>query len=163
MEPLNKKERTSGTLKFLALFIAGILIVMIPFFFLVRLPEKTQQVSSDELNSLQGQLAFQREFAVLMDSAIRMMERYDQAGVDTDILNASVGNLLNDINLKAASVGKEDARLYNSAFNALTELKKVKTTNLKNKADLAKALKELEECQADLKKATSKPSDSLDH
>jgi hypothetical protein len=70
---------------------------------------------------------------------------------------------LNDISLKSASVGKEDARLYNSAYNALSELKKVKTTNLKSKADLAKALKDLEECQADLKKATSKPSDSLDH
>jgi hypothetical protein len=163
MEPLNKNERGQVTLRFLALFIAGILIVMIPFYFLVRLPEKAQQVNSDQLNSLQGQLNFQKEFTVRMDSVMHMMDRYTLPETDIDKLNADIGLILSDMGKSIGTEENSSTGLYKSVINVLVELKKARNSNLKNSADLAKALKDLEDCKKDLEKATEKPSDSLEH
>jgi hypothetical protein len=162
MEPLNKQERSKGTMRFLALFIAGILIVLIPFYFLIRLPDKEQQVSSDQLNSLQGQLNFQKEFTIRMDSAMSLMDRYSQPETDIDKLNADIGAILSEMD-KSIPSDNNSTGLYKSATKALTELKKARSANLKNSAELAKALKDLADSQKELEKAKEKPSDSLDH
>lgn len=163
MEPLNKNERGQVTWRFLALFIAGILIVLIPFYFLIRLPEKEQQVNSDQLNSLQGQLNFQKEFTIRMDSAMHMMDKYTMADVDIDKLNADIGLILSDMGKSIGTEENSSTGMYKSVINVLVELKKVRNANLKNSADLAKALKDLEDCKKDLEKASEKPSDSLEH
>jgi hypothetical protein len=163
MEPLNKNERSKGTLRFLALFVAGILIVLIPFYFLIRLPEKEQQVSSDQLNSLQGQLNFQKEFTIRMDSAMRMMDRYTNPGVDIDKLNADIGLILSEMDKSVGAEVNSSTGMYKSVINVLTELKKARSANLKNSADLTKALKDLADVQKELEKAKEKPSDSLEH
>ncbi|MCX6223462.1 MAG: type VI secretion system TssO, partial [Bacteroidia bacterium] len=163
MEPLNKKERSKGTMRFLVLFIAGILIVLIPFYFLIRLPEKEQQVSSDQLNSLQGQLNFQKEFTIRMDSAMRLMDRYAEPGVDIDKLNPDIGLILSEMDKSIGTEVNSSTGMYKSVINVLTELKKARSANLKNSADLAKALKDLADVQKELEKAKEKPSDSLEH
>jgi hypothetical protein len=163
MEPLNKNERGKGMMRFLLLFIAGILIVMIPFYFLIRLPEKEQQVNSDQLNSLQDQLNFQKDFTVRMDSAMHMMDRYTMPDVDIDKLNADIGLILSEMD---KSIGVEDnssSGMYKSMIKVLVELKKARQANLKYSADLIKAQKDAADCQKELEKAKEKPSDSLEH
>ena len=163
MEPLNKNERNTGTLRFLALFIAGILIVMIPFYFLVRLPEKEQQVNSDQLTSLQDQLNFQKEFTVRMDSARHMMDRYTMPEVDIDKLNADIGLILSEMDKSIGTEVNSSTGMYKSVINVLIELKKARQANLKCSADLSKAQKDLAECMKEVEKAKEKPSDSLEH
>lgn len=163
MEPLNKNERTQGTGKFLILFIAGILIVLIPFYFLIRLPEKEQQVNSDQLNSLQGQLNFQKEFTVRMDSTMVLMNKYSMPDVDIDKLNADIGLILSEMDKSIGTEVNSSTGMYKSVIKVLVELKKARQANLKYSADLVKALKELSECQKELEKAKEKPSDSLEH
>ena len=163
MEPLNKNERNKSTLKFLGLFIAGILIVLIPFYFLIKLPEKQQQVNSDQLNSLQGQLNFQKEFTVRMDSAMHLMDKYAMPDVDIDKLNADIGVILSEMDKSIGTAKNSSTGMYKNMLNVLTELKKARSSGIKNSADLAKALKDLAECQKELEKAKTKPSDSLEH
>ncbi len=163
MEPLNKSERSQGTMKFLALFIAGILIVLIPFYFLIRLPEKEQQVSSDQLNSLQGQLNFQKEFTIRMDTVMSLMDKYTRPEVDIDKLNADIGLILSEMDKSIGTENNSSTGMYRTVINVLTELKKARNANLKCAADLAKAQKDLAETQKELEKATEKPSDSLEH
>ena len=163
MEPLNKKERSNGNLRFLALFIVGILIVLIPFYFLIRLPERQQQVQSVENNSLQNQADFQKTFTIRMDSAIRMMDKYPLPDVDIDKLNADIGLILSDMD-KSVGVGTDvSSMMFKRMVTALTELKKARSANIKCTADLAKAQKDLDESQKEVSKAKSKPSDSLEH
>jgi hypothetical protein len=163
MEPLNKTERSKGTMRFLLLFIAGILIVLIPFYFLIRLPEKEQQVNSDQLNSLQGQLNFQKEFTIRMDSAMRMMERYTMPEVDIDKLNADIGLILSEMDKSIGVEVNSSTKMFKSVISVLEKLKRERNTNLKNSVDLAKAIKDLGETQKELEKAKEKPSDSLEH
>jgi len=163
MEPLNKNERSKVTLRFLVLFIAGILIIMIPFYFVIRLPEKEQLVNSDQLNSLQGQLDFQKQFTVRIDSAMRMMDKYARPDVDIDKLNADIGLILSDMDKSIGTEGTSNNAMYKSIMNVLIELKKARSANLKCTADLDKAQKDLLECQKELEKSKSKPSDSLEH
>jgi biopolymer transport protein ExbD len=162
MEPLNKSERNRGMIRFLIVFVAGILIVLIPFYFLVRLPEKEQQVNSEQLNSLQGQLDFQKSFTAKMDSVMKMMERYDLADVDMDKLNADIGLVLSEMG-NSIKTGADDSGHYQKVVNVLVELKKAKSGSLKSSADLDKARKDLEECQKEMAKMKEKPSDSLEH
>jgi hypothetical protein len=163
MEPLNKDERTQGTLKFLALFIAGIIIILIPFYFLVRLPEKAQQVNSDQISSLQGQLDFQRDFTIRMDSVMKLMDQYSTPDIDIDKLNADIGLILSEMDKSVGNSENGSFNLYKSTIRALVELKKSKQSNLKYSAELDKARKDLDECQEELAKIKEKPSDSLDH
>jgi uncharacterized membrane-anchored protein YhcB (DUF1043 family) len=163
MEPLNKNERNKGTLRFLLLFIIGILIVLIPFYFLIRLPEKEQQVNSDQLNTMQGQLDFQRDFTVKMDSVMNLMNKYPLPDVDIDKLNADIGLILSEMEKSIGSEDNTSTGLYRSAIKVLIELKKARNTNIKNAVDLSKIQKDLDECKKELEKATSKPSDSLEH
>jgi hypothetical protein len=163
MEPLNKSERKKSTLRFLLLFIIGILIVLIPFFFLIRLPEKEQQVNSDQLNTMQGQLDFQRDFTIRMDTVMSMMNKYPLPEVDIDKLNADIGLILSEMEKSIGTEDNSSTGLYRSAIKVLIELKKARNTNLKNAVDLSKMKKELDECMKELEKAKSKPSDSLEH
>jgi len=163
MEPLNKNERNKGTMRFLALFIAGILIVMIPFYFLIRLPEQEQQVNSDQLNNMKGQLSYQQEFTLKMDSVVHMMDKYVMPDVDVDKLNADIGMILSEMEQSIGTQDNNSNGLYKSSIKVLMELKKARNANIKNSADLVKAQKDLDEAQKELSKLKEKPSDSLEH
>jgi hypothetical protein len=163
MEPLNKNERSTGTMRFLVLFIAGILIVLIPFYFLIRLPEKEQQVNSDQLNSLQGQLDTQKAFKVKMDSVLLLLDKYAIPDVDRDKLSADIGMYLSEMGKPFGTEVTEGNAIYKRTIDVLVELKKARQANLKNSEDLAKAQKDLGDCQKELEKAKEKPSDSLEH
>lgn len=159
MEPLNKNERGKSTGRFLVLFIIGILIVLVPFYFLIRLPQKAGAITSDELTGLQNQLKFQKEdFTVKLDSVIRMLEKFEMPNVDIDKLNADIGSVLSDIEKSISLNESSSTGMYRSIINVLVELKKQKNNNLKNSAELAKVKKELEDCKKELE-----PSDSLEH
>jgi hypothetical protein len=163
MEPLNKNERTHGTLRFLVLFIAGILIVLIPFYFLIQLPQKVQQVNSDQLNSLQGQLNTQKVFKVKMDSVLQLLDKYALPDIDRDKLSADIGFYLSEMGKPFGTEVNEGNAIYKRMIDVLVELKKARQGNLKCSEDLAKAQKDLTECQKELEKAKEKPSDSLEH
>jgi uncharacterized membrane-anchored protein YhcB (DUF1043 family) len=159
MEPLNKKERANSKARFLALFVIGILIVLVPFYFLVRLPEKTGAITSDELTSLQNQLKFQKEdFTVKLDSVINMLGQFNTPNVDVDKLNADIGSVLSEMEKSISGPVISSTGMYKSVISVLVELKKLKNAELKNTAELQKVKKELEECKKELE-----PSDSLEH
>ncbi len=184
MEPLNKKERSGTFIKFLILFIFGILIVLIPFYFLIRLPEKQQTIITKDYNSLEGQLKFQKEtFSVQMDSARSMLDRYSKPGIDVDKLNADLGFLLSNMEKSIASDTSWTNHMYMNIINSYLELKKSRNSSLSStdevqklkdqlaeaQQDLDKSNKELDKCGKDLKEAlasgggSKKPKDSLEH
>ena len=98
MEPQNKKERSTIFRRFLIVFVVGILLIMIPFYFTIKLPERETKQTSEELQKLQEQVDFQKDFfAVRIDSVKQLFDGYDTKNVDVDKLNADIGFILSEM------------------------------------------------------------------
>ena len=124
MDPLNKKERTSVFIKFLVFFLVGIIIVLIPFYFIIQLPEKENRLLTEEYENLEEQLKFQKEyFAVQMDSVKSMLDKFEFSE-DVDFLNAELGSLLSEMNKSIVSDTSWRARMYQNIVQTYLDLKK---------------------------------------
>lgn len=158
MDPLNKRERTETFLKFLGVFILGILIVLIPFYFIIRLPERENKLMNEKFRNLEEQLKFQKiYFAVRMDSVKNMLDDFDSPGIDIDKLNADIGFVLSDMGKSIVADTSWKAGLYKNVIQTYLDLKKAKNSILETRDNL-------KECQKNLKNARGrqKPIDSLD-
>ena len=184
MEPLNKKTRTGMFFKFLALFIIGILIVLVPFYFLIRLPQKQETITTNEYNTLDKQLKFQKDvFSIQMDSARSMLERFNKPGIDIDKLNADLGFLLSTMEKSIESDTSWANHMYRNILSTYLDLKKSRNSTISSggeveklreqladaQAELDKCNRDLDKCGKDLKEAqasgggSKKPKDSLEH
>jgi phosphoenolpyruvate carboxylase len=158
MDPLNKRERTETFLKFLGVFILGIIIVLIPFYFIIRLPERENKLMNEKFRNLEEQLKFQKKyFAVRMDSVKNMLDDFDSQGIDIDKLNADIGFVLSDMEKSIVADTSWKAGLYKNIIQTYLDLQKAKNSILETRDDL-------KECQKNLKNARGrqKPKDSLD-
>jgi hypothetical protein len=159
MKPLNKKERTLAFFKFLALFLIGILIVLIPFYFIIRLPSMEQGIKSEDIQKLEELLKVQKEYyAVQIDKLKNLFVKYDAPGEDIDKLNADIGYILSDMEHTIGTDTAWRATMYKNIMQTYLDLKKTKTDLGECKKELVKCGKELKEA----KEAGEKPKDSLD-
>ncbi len=95
MEPENKKERKVLYIRFLALFILGIIIVLIPFYFTLSLPAKESKESNEELQMIKQAVKSHEEFFVYrMDSVQKLFSDFEKEDEDIDMLNAKIVSLL---------------------------------------------------------------------
>lgn len=156
MEPLNKKERIRFIVKFTAAFIAGILILLIPFYFILRLPVYEGEIRAEDCRNMQKIFTYQQEIiAARLDSANRLVLRYDIPNQDIDKLNADLGLLLSEMEQSFANDTAWTGRMYNNIVKAFIEVKKAKTEKIKCE-------NELKETQQDLEKAKEEASKTKD-
>ena len=161
MKPLNKKDRTNAFLKFLAIFIFGILIVLIPFYFLIRLPEKVEEVKTEELTGFEHQIEFQRDyFAVQMDSVRALLDMFRTPGIDFDRLSATIGMLLADMESKIAKDESWRGQMNKNIIETYSDLKLASASGIDVSDDISDLEEEidklkgkLEECKDDLAEA----------
>jgi len=158
MEPLNKKERTRFFIKFLFAFIIGILIIIVPFYFLFDWPEFENDVMTKDYKKIQERVKFQKEvFAIDVASARAIIEKYEVPNQDIDKLNADLGNLISRMEESYASDTTWSGIMYQHIVKSFIDLKKAKN-------DIIKASKDLNDCKKDLEKAkqdASKGKDSM--
>lgn len=159
MKPLNKKERTTAFFKFLALFLVGILIVLIPFYFIIRLPYMEQGIKSDDIQKLEALFKVQKEYyAVQIDKLKNLFVKYDADGEDIDKLNADIGSILSEMDNTIGPDTAWRATMFKNVLNTYKDLKKTKN-------ELGKCKFNLADCGSDLKEAKEagkKPTNSLD-
>lgn len=156
MEPLNKKERTNFIIKFSASFIAGILIILIPFYFILRLPVYENAILTKDVQSMQKLMMNQKNvFTVQIDSVKRMVNRYDLVNQDIDKLNAEMGSYLNKMEEPYTSDTSWSGKMYKNIIQLFFDLKKAK--NDKNKIE-----KDLKDCSKELEKAKEEATKSKD-
>ena len=147
MKAQNIHERRKVLLRFLALFVIGILLVTIPFYFTIRLPQKENKLTSEELQILQEQVIFQRDyFAVHMDSVKNLLDSYDTKEMDIDKLNADIGILLSEMEHSFAEDTSWRKSMYENIVLTYLEIKKSK--NL-----IIDVNEELSNCENNLKTA----------
>jgi len=156
MEPLNKKERTSFIIKFSASFIAGILIVLIPFYFMLRMPAYENSILTKDFKNMQIQMNHQKEvFAVQIDSIGRMVDKYDLPDEDIDKLNADLGIMLSETEKPFVNDTAWSGRMYKNIVNSYIDLKKAKNDRIKSDNDLKECQQELEKIKEAAKEAAN--------
>jgi hypothetical protein len=153
MEPLNKKERTKFFIKFSFAFLIGILIIMVPFYFLLSLPEFENDVMTKDYKKIQERIKFQKEvFAVDVESARAIFDKYDVPNQDIDKLNADLGLLISRMEESYANDTTWSGIMYQHIVKSFIDLKKAKNDILKGNKDLDDCKKDLEKAKADASK-----------
>jgi hypothetical protein len=153
MEPLNKKERTKFLIKFSFAFLIGILIIMIPFYFLIQLPEIENDLMNKDYKKIQERVKFQKEtFAVDVASARTIFDKYDVPNQDIDKLNADLGLLISRMEESYANDTTWSGRMYQDVVKSFIDLKKAKNDMIKGNKDLNDCKKDLEKAKADASK-----------
>jgi hypothetical protein len=156
MEPLNKKERTSFIIKFSASFIIGILIVLIPFYFILRLPVYENAIMTKDFRNMQIQMKYQKDvFAIQIDSVKSMVNKYDLPNQDIDKLNADLGILLSEMEKPFVNDTTWSGRMYKNIVKSFIDLKKAKNDKIKSE-------NELKDCKLDLEKAKEEAEKNKD-
>jgi hypothetical protein len=90
MEALNAKERTVALLKFLAIFLILLILGVWGIFYDVRIPFKQIELLKEQNASLNGNVQYQKQVLLNMDSLFYQFSRYDKA-MDKEILNPKIG------------------------------------------------------------------------
>ena len=158
MEPLNKKERTGFIFKFSASFILGILIVLIPFYFLIQMPKYEHSNLSKNLSELQLQMIYQKDtFAVQIDSVKRMINKFDVPNPDVGLIDGEIGLYISKIQLHFINDTSWTGRMYKNVVKSYIDLKDAKIGKLKFEKNLNDCKLELEKAE----KAASKPVDPM--
>jgi hypothetical protein len=156
MEPLNKKERTKFIIRFSASFIIGILIILIPFYFLIKLPSYENAIQNQDYRNMQKQMNYQKEyFAVQIDSVKRMVNRYNIANQDIEKLNDQLASYLNKMAEPFINDTSWSGRMYKNISNLFFDLKNAKKDKIKSEKDL-------KDCKQDLDKAKEEAKKSKD-
>ena len=160
MEPLNKKERTSFILKFTAFFIIGILVVLIPFYFIFRMPAYENSLLTKDLKEMQGLMKKQRDvYAVAIDSITATFARYDLAD---DINRGQLSLLLDKQIFGLQEPFRNDTtwsgRMYNNIANSFLDLKKTKNDIIQSDNDLKDCQQELERLKEEAKAKVEPPA-----
>jgi hypothetical protein len=141
METKNKKERRKAFRGFLILYIIGIILVAIPLYFTFSLPGRENKHASKELQKMQEQENFQKNFiATRMDSLQDLFERYDMKEVDIHKFNADVGYILSEMDRSIGSDTSWRYYMYENIINTYLSLKKEKN-------ELIEVKDKLSECQ----------------
>jgi methylthioribose-1-phosphate isomerase len=161
MDPLNKKERSTAFIKFLLLFIAGIVIILIPFYFLVGLPQEENSLVNEDLNVMQKELVFQRDvFAVQVDSVKSLISKFDMPGQDIDKLKGAIGLKLSEMEKSFAGDTTWRGKMYGNVVKCLSDLKESRSTIMDLNLKLKKCQESLDETGKELEKAKDKNKDS---
>ena len=159
MEPLNKKERTSFIIKFSTSFIVGILIVLIPFYFMLRLPVYENALMTKELREMRILMQKQRDvYAVTIDSVMRTVAKYDLANQDIEILNARLATLISKMEEPFSNDTTWSGRMYNNIANSFLDLKKTKNDIIQSDNDLKDCQQELERLKEEAKAKVEPPA-----
>ncbi len=158
MEPLNKKERTGFIFKFSASFAIGILVIMIPFYFLIQLPKYEHSNLSKDFLEVQKQMLYQKDtFAVQIDSVKRMIGKFDLPNPQVGVIDGDIEHYISSVQLHFVNDTSWSGRMYRNIIKSYIDLKDAKIGKIK-------CDKELNDCKTDLQKAekaASKPVDPM--
>jgi len=156
MEPLNKKERTAFIIKFSASFVVGILIIMIPFYFLIQLPEFENEIMTKDYRNMQEQMKFQKEhFAVDIEMAKQISAKYDLPNQDIDRVNIDLVTLLSEMEKPYLNDTTWSGKMYRNIVKSYSDFKKAKN-------DVLQKDKEVKECKQNLEKAKADANKNKD-
>lgn len=156
MDPLNKKERTNAFIKMLLMFILTVIIVLIPMYYVFRMPAIEQTLSKEEqeklIETLKKNNLNDQQFLLLTDSARSLYSEYlnEKSEVDKGRISDRFSGVLNDMEDMAVQTEGDTVRsdLYGHLIDAYSNLFSINENINDLKKDLKKTVEEKEAIQA---------------
>ena len=97
MKPKNSKERSSSFLKFLALFIVTMAMILVAVFFNFQIPEKENKLLREQADVFDQEMEYQSEFFAEMQSLKQMIDSLDVPGQNTSYQNSLISTQIVDL------------------------------------------------------------------
>ena len=158
MKPKNSKERTTSFLKFLALFLVTVGMIVAAVFFTYSVPTKENALLREQTKVIETEMEFQSGFFNEMESVKRMIDSLDVPGQNTAYQKSLISSKLVELQ-KTIPTKDDDTHLYDM-HTAIIELyvelqtAKDKLHELRDAENTIEEYKDaLETCRRDLKEA----------
>jgi hypothetical protein len=151
MDPLNKKERTEAFIKMLLMFILTLIIVLVPMYYVFRMPANEQAFTDEEhkrlMEILKENNLNDQQFLLLTDSARSLYLEYskEESDLNKGRITDRFSGVLNSMEDVALKVEADTVRseLYGHLIDAYSNLFMVNDDINKLKGDLIKTKDEL--------------------
>lgn len=151
MDPLNKKERTDAFIKMLLMFLLTLIIVLIPMYYVFRMPANEQAFTDEEhkqlLEIFKENKINDQEFLLLTDSARSLYLEYskEESDLNKGRITDRFSGLLNKMEDAVFRVEADTVRseLYGHLIDAYSDLFMVNDDINMLKGDLVKTKEEL--------------------
>lgn len=155
MKPKNHKERQSGFLKFLLLFVVTVTMVVIAVFFNYKIPSKENSLLKTQAKAIDQEMQFQNEFSEKMLQVKELINSLDTKGQNFSYQNSLISKELVELQKKIPT--KDSTYRYDMYTNVVllqVELQETKN-KLRELEGSATKIKDyetaLEKCRQDLK------------
>ena len=157
MKPKNSKERRTSFLKFLALFVVTVGMIVTAVYFNFKVPSKENALLRETSKVIETEREFQDNFYKELVDVKGMIDSLDVPGQNTDYQNSQISKKL--VDLQATIPTKDDTYLYDMHTSMITLYVELQTAKdklhaLRDAEGMIDEYKEeLEKCRSELKQA----------
>jgi hypothetical protein len=141
---LNSKDRNQAFIKFLALFLVTVVLVVLAVYFDYRLPIRENKVLQEEVSLQRQQDIDEQKFTAKMQEVLVLIDSVDKAGVNLTQLESTFMGKLNDLEILQLKDNTVYGLMNKTIVNRLAELYTEKKSRLAmtekaNRTDAAEA------------------------
>jgi hypothetical protein len=140
---MNTKDRNQAFLKFLALFLVTVTIVIMAVYFDYRLPVRENKVLQEEVSLQRQQDADQQKFVAKMQEAQALLDSLDKPGVNAEQIGIQFSGKINDLSVLQSKDNTVYGLMNKTIIYRLSDLLQAK----KNQAILAEKAQHADEAQ----------------
>ena len=158
MKPKNSKERRNSFLKFLALFLVTVGMIMAAVFFTYRVPTKENALLREQSKVIDTAMEFQSGFFNEMEGVQKMIDSLDVPGQNTAFQKRLINDKLIELKNTIPTMD-DDTHLYDMHMTIIDlyaelQMAKDKLHALRDAESMIEEYKDaLETCRRDLKEA----------
>ena len=97
MKPKNRKERTNSFLKFLAIFIVTVSMIVVAVYFNFKIPEKENKLLREQAKVIDKEMEYQSNFFAEMRILKEMIDSLDVPGQNMSYQNSLISTQIVDL------------------------------------------------------------------
>lgn len=140
---MNSNDRNQAFLKFLALFLVTVTVVVLAVYFDYRLPVRENKVLQEEVSLQRQQDADQQKFVAKMQEAQALLDSLDKPGVNAEQIGIQFSGKINDLSVLQSKDNTVYGVMNKTIIYRLSDLWQAK----KNQSILAEKAQHADEAQ----------------
>ena len=157
MKPKNSRERTNSFLKFLAIFLVTVAMIVVAVYFNFKIPSKENKLLREQAEVIKGEMEYQKAFYIEMKDLKVMIDSLDIPGQNMSYQNSLISTEIVDLQKNIPPKGSSHIYdMHMGIIQLYVELQtaKDKLHSLQDAEGIIEEYKEaLERCQSDLKQS----------
>ena len=153
MKPKNSKERRNSFLKFLALFLLTVGMIMLAVFFSYSVPKKENVNLRAQTKAIDAAMGFQSGFYTEMEGVKSLLDSIDEPGIDRGFQKSMINAKL--VELRGTIPTKDDENHLYDMHMAIIDLYVDLQIAKDKEYELRDSEKDIDDCKAELDKVRS--------